>query len=129
MRRGFSLIELPIVIAIILVIVTVGVPAYDRAHMFAREMAATKAIQTIQAAEVQYQSQYGRYAASLRELGPPDTGASSAAAAVLISGTLASAAPVAYKSSGTRSFYSDPGMILRVIDGPEPATAVSPEYK
>ena len=41
MRRGFSLIELPIVIAIILVIITVAVPPYQRAQMLAREMGTT----------------------------------------------------------------------------------------
>jgi prepilin-type N-terminal cleavage/methylation domain-containing protein len=70
MRRGFSLIELLIVIAIILVIITVAVPPYQRAQMLAREMAASKAVQTIQTDEVIYQSQYGHYAPSLRELGP-----------------------------------------------------------
>ncbi len=33
MRRGFSLIELLIVLAIILVIITVAVPPYQRAQM------------------------------------------------------------------------------------------------
>jgi len=70
MRRGFSLIELLIVIAIILVIITVAVPPYQKAQMLAREMAASKAVQTIQTDEVIYQSQYGHYAPSLRELGP-----------------------------------------------------------
>ena len=64
-RRGFSLIELLIVIAIILIIITVAVPKFQRAQMFARDMAAQKAIQTIHQMEVQYQSQYGRYANSL----------------------------------------------------------------
>jgi hypothetical protein len=52
-------------------------------------MAAAKAVQTIHTDEVIYQSQYGRFATSLRELGPPDAGPSSAAAAGLISAALA----------------------------------------
>ena len=70
-RRGFSLIELLIVIAIILIIITIAVPKYNRTQMYMRETAAVKAIQTIHQMEVQYQSQYGRYATSLAELGPP----------------------------------------------------------
>lgn len=148
MRRGFSLIELLIVIAIILILITVAVPQYQKAQIMAREMAASKAVQTVQTVEVMYQSQYGHFAQSLRELGPPDSGASSAAAAGLISGALASgtvggykftltgtadtytiaASPVAYGSSGNKSFYLDQTGILRASDGPEPATASSPEF-
>ena len=148
MRRGFSLIELLIVIAIILAIITVAVPPYQRAQMLAREMAASKAVQTIQADEVIYQSQYGHYAPSLRELGPPDSGPSSAAAAGLIGATLASgtlggykftltgtadtyaitASPVAFGSSGVKSFYLDQSGILRASEGQEPATSASPEF-
>jgi prepilin-type N-terminal cleavage/methylation domain-containing protein len=150
MRRGFSLIELLIVIAIISIVITVAVRQYEKAQIFAREMAASKAIQTIQTiqtGQVMYQSKYGRYARSLRELGPPDTGPSSAAAAGLISGALASgtvggykftlsaadgfaivASPVADGSAGVKSFYMDQTGILRVNEGPEPATAASPEF-
>jgi type IV pilus assembly protein PilA len=148
MRRGFSLIELLIVISIILIIITVAIPSYHQAQMGAREMAAAKAVQTIQTVEVMYQSQYGHFAQSLRELGPPDSGASSAASAGLISGALASgtvggykftltgtadtyaigASPVAYGASGNRSFFLDQTGILRATGGPEPATASSPEF-
>jgi prepilin-type N-terminal cleavage/methylation domain-containing protein len=148
MRRGFSLIELLIVIAIILVIITVAVPPYQRAQMLAREMAASKAVQTIQTDEVIYQSQYGHFASSLRQLGPPDAGPSIAAAAGLISGALASgtlggykftltgtadtyaitASPVAFGSSGVKSFYLDQTGILRAAEGQEPATSASPEF-
>src|ERR1700709_1885415 len=83
--RGFSLIELLIVIAIILVIVTIAVPQYNKQMMSAHEHAAIQAIQTIHALETQYYSQFGRYAVSLAELGPPASGAAGPAAADLIS--------------------------------------------
>ena len=44
-RRGFSLIELLIVISIILIIITVAVPKFQKAQMGARELGAIKAIQ------------------------------------------------------------------------------------
>lgn len=148
-RRGFSLIELLIVITIILIIITIAVPKYQKTQMFVRETAAIKAIQTIHQMEVQYQSQYGRYATSLAELGPPASGADSPSAAGLIDNTLASgekgnykftvtgtqggyvinAIPVTYGSSGTRTFYSDQTMVIRENYGPEPATPTSPELK
>ena len=83
-RRGFSLIELLIVISIILIIITVAVPKFQKAQMGARELGAIKAIQTLHQAQVQYQSQFGRYATSLQELGPPASGPATPSAADLI---------------------------------------------
>ena len=73
-RRGFSLIELMIVIAIILIIATIALPKLNRAKMYAHETAAIKTMQTIHTAQTQYQSQFGRFATSLTELGPPQSG-------------------------------------------------------
>jgi prepilin-type N-terminal cleavage/methylation domain-containing protein len=146
-RRGFSLIELLIVIAIILIIITIAVPKYNRTQMYMRETAAVKAIQTIHQMEVQYQSQFGRYANSLTELGPPQSGQPGPASADLIGrdlsegektgykftltgtpgGYIVNANPVSYGSSGSKSFYSDQTMVIRENNGPEPATANSPE--
>ncbi len=147
-RRGFSLIELLIVVAIILIIITMAVPQYNKVQMYTRETAAIKAIQTVRDMQVQYQSQYGRFAKSLAELGPPNGGgAPSPAAAGLIQSDLASgekqgyryvvsekpggyvvtATPVTYGTSGSRSFYSDETMVIRENFGADPATASSPE--
>ncbi len=147
-RRGFSLIELLIVIAIILIIITIAVPKYNRTQMYMRETAAIKAIQTIHTVQVQYQSQYGRFATTLAELGPPASGAAGAGASDLIGNDLAqgtkqgykftltaipggyqvNANPEVYGSSGSKAFYSDQTMVIRENDGPEPATQNSREY-
>src|ERR671938_979740 len=95
--RGFSLIELLIVIAIILIIITIAVPKYNRTQMYMRETAAVKAIQTIHQMQVQYQSQFGRYANSLTELGPPQSGQSGPASADLIKRDLAEGEAQGYK--------------------------------
>jgi type IV pilus assembly protein PilA len=146
-RRGFSLIELLIVIAIILIIITIAVPKYNKTQMFMRETAAVRAVQTIHQMQVQYQSQYGRFANSLAELGPPQSGAAGPASADLIGRDLSegekqgyrftltggqgkyvvNANPVTYGTSGSKSFYSDETMVIRENNGPEPATATSPE--
>ncbi len=148
-RRGFSLIELLIVIAIILIIITIALPRLSRARMYSMETAAIAAIRTLHTAQVQYYSQYGRYATSLAELGPPTSGAANPSAADLIGGDLSggekqgykfimtgnasgyviNANPVAYNSSGSRTFYSDQSMTIRQNYGPEPATANSAEMK
>jgi type IV pilus assembly protein PilA len=148
-RRGFSLIELLIVIAIILIIITIALPRFSSAQRYAKETSALGAIRTIHTVQVQYYSQYGKYATSLTELGPPTSGAPSPAAADLIDSTLAggekggykftlsanaggyviNAAPVAFGVSGTRTFYSDQSMVVRQNFGQEPATVNSPEMK
>ena len=148
-RRGFSLIELLIVIAFILIIITMAVPKYQKIMMFGRETSAMNSLKTISAAELTYQSQYGRFAASLAELGPPPSGAASPAGSELIGNDLANgtkegykftvaaipggytvnANPVVYGSDGSRTFYSDQTMVIRENYGPEPATLSSKEQR
>lgn len=148
-RRGFSLIELLIVVAIILIIITIALPKLTRARMQAQEVSAIAAIRTLHTAQVQYYSTYGRYATSLTELGPPATGSANASSADLIGNDLASgeksgykftltgtqggyvinASPVAFNSSGSRTFYSDQSLVVRENYGPEPATLNSKELR
>src|SRR5258708_33519217 len=88
-RRGFSLIELLIVISIILIIAAIAVPKMNNQLMASHEMAAIRQVSTIHQAETQYYSQFGKYADSLAALGPPASGAASPAAADLIPKVLA----------------------------------------
>jgi prepilin-type N-terminal cleavage/methylation domain-containing protein len=71
-HKGFSLIELLIVIAIILVIAAIAIPSLLRSRLAANDAAAAGAIRTLNTAEVAYQSAYPTvgYSASLRRLGP-----------------------------------------------------------
>src|SRR5258708_39211260 len=82
--RGFSLIELLIVIASILIIAAIAVPKMNQQLMAAHETAAIQHIRTIHAMETQYYSQFGKYADSLAAVGPPASDASRPAAADLI---------------------------------------------
>ena len=148
-RAGFSLMELLIVIAIILIILTISIPKLDKARMNAQEMAAIRTVQTIHTAETQFYSQFGKYAQTMAELGPPASGQASASAADLIPGDLALgtkggytytvtgtptgyyvvASPVSYNGTGRRSFFSDQTLVIRENWGPEAATVQSKEIK
>src|SRR3954452_16700355 len=96
-RRGFSLIELLIVIAIILIIITIAVPKYNRTQMYMREAAAVTAIQTIRQMEGPYQPQHGGDATPLAELGPPQSGQPGPAASDLIGRDLSEGEKQGYK--------------------------------
>ena len=148
--RGFSLIELLIVISIILIILAIALPKLNKSTIYAKEMAAKATIsRTLHAAQAQYMSQYGRYATSLQELGPPSSGAPSQAAADLIptdlskgekggfkytitgtpTGYAVNAEPMSFGSTGSHTYFSDQSLVVHEHNGQEPATANDPEIK
>lgn len=73
-ERGFSLLELLIVVAIIVIITTVAVPNLIHTRSSTNEASALKSLQVLNTACVQYYSTYGSYPHNQSDLGPPSNG-------------------------------------------------------
>jgi len=68
-QKGFSLIELLIVVAIILIIAGIAIPNLAKAKIAANEASAVQSLRTITTAEVTYASTYGTGYTNLATLG------------------------------------------------------------
>ena len=70
-QKGFSLIELLIVVAIILIIAAIAIPNLLRARMAANEASAVASVRTVNTAEITYRSTYPTvgFATALTNLG------------------------------------------------------------
>jgi prepilin-type N-terminal cleavage/methylation domain-containing protein len=138
--KGFSLIELLLVVAIILIITAIAVPSFLRSRIAANESAAAASVRTLNTAQISYNSAYPTvgFASTMAALGgtscaPPTSSSSCLIDTALatgvksgysfqltnVSGTPNSsyniiASPTTYNYSGIRYFCSYSDAVVRV---------------
>jgi type IV pilus assembly protein PilA len=113
-QKGFSLIELLIVVAIILIIAAIAIPNLLRSKMAANEASAVGSIRTTITASITYSSTYGnQFPPTLATLGPPAGGGTvvSCAAAGLLDPLLSGVNPASAtpQKSGYKFTYTPTG--------------------
>jgi len=110
-QKGFSLIELLIVVAIILIIAAIAIPNLLRSRIAANEASAVGSLRTINTAEVTYASTYpaAGFANNLATLGPGTTPGNTVAAstnAVLLDSVLGCSGATASGGACTKSGFT-----------------------
>ncbi len=106
--KGFSLIELLIVVAIILIIAAIAIPNLLRSRIAANQASAVGSLRTLNTAEITYSSTFNTgFSATLAYLGPPTTGGPVLSAAGLIDSVLSGLSQTTANTLGSaKSGYS-----------------------
>jgi type IV pilus assembly protein PilA len=109
-RQGFSVVELVVLVAILLVIAAIAIPKLLHSNLSENESAALSSLRALNTACANYSMLYGGYPRNLSSLGPGNSTGS--AAAGLIDATLASGTKGGYAFTYTAGASAVSGNVL-----------------
>jgi type IV pilus assembly protein PilA len=147
-QKGFSLIELLIVVAIILIIAAIAIPNLLRSKIAANQASAVGSLRTLNTACIAYSTSYGQFPSALTNLGPiASGGTASSTSADLIDSVLSggsksgytfvfgagtsnqsytiTATPITAATTGQSMYFTDQSGVIRVNTSGSGATAAS----
>jgi type IV pilus assembly protein PilA len=147
-RKGFSLIELLMVVAVILIIAAIAIPSFLRSRMAANEASAVGSLHTLNTGCLAYSATYGQFPAALTNLGPIASGGTvTSTSADLIDSVLSAgsksgytfayssttpfqtytitATPITAGQTGQRMFFTDQSSVIRADTSGAGATVAS----
>jgi type IV pilus assembly protein PilA len=147
-QKGFSLIELLIVVAIILIIAAIAIPNLLRAKIAANQASAVGSLRTLNTACIAYSTSYGQFPTNLTDLGPVASGGTATStSADLIDSVLAAgsksgytfkfkagasnqsytvtATPITAATTGQSMYFTDQSGVIRVDTSGTGASATS----
>jgi type IV pilus assembly protein PilA len=141
-QRGFSVVELVVIVAILLVIAAIAIPNLLHSNLSENESSAVDSLRTLNSSCASYAMLYGGYPGSLSDLGPGNpahSGSADLIDAVLASGTKSgyiftytagatgvsgnvlsysiTAKPITPGATGKREFFTDQSGVIRANKG------------
>ena len=131
-QKGFSLIELLIVVAIILIIAAIAIPNLLRSKIAGNQASAVASLRTLNTSAALFNTNYGLYPTAISSMAPSSAASSTAADlidSVLATGTKSgysfswsggtngtysiTAVPVTVNTTGTVYFFTEQTMVIR----------------
>jgi type IV pilus assembly protein PilA len=132
-QKGFSLIELLIVVAIILILAAIAIPNLLRSKIAANQASAVASLRTLNTSVTLFNNNYLVYPSALTDMAPSSTPSSTAADlidSILAAGTKSgysfvwsgggasgtysiTAQPVSLNTTGTIYYYTNQSLVIR----------------